>query len=300
MVCFSSRAELPPIEPDNRFGQHVFKISTVFRDGNEKFSYAGYGSKINSSKLVVVLVGTGGEPKYYTWLLKFLVDNNVRVIFLAYKNSIPVHSKCRNSMDHGRCYENYRSAVSFGGGVKDLVDVPKSESIEGLLVDVLQRLRNGDASGGWERFLGMGNSVVWKDITLIGYSLGAGHSAYIAKKRKVNRVVLLSGPSDWVDNQGFPTWFKDDSVTAKEDFFAVYQADDPVVSISGNSMQITGGLSLILGCSASTTLADYVGKKNSCRMFEYNECKVDEPGGKHSCLMNPAHKSVWLKVINLK
>jgi hypothetical protein len=84
-----------------------------------------------------------------------------------------------------------------------------------------------DPKGGWGQFLTNG-SPVWSRIIVAGHSQGSGHAAYIGTLFKVDRVLMFSGPQDYMDDLHRPApWQADKRATPPSRFFAFLALKDP-------------------------------------------------------------------------
>src|SRR5205814_1029338 len=78
---------------------------------------------------------------------------------------------------------------------------------------------------GWDKFLD-GALPRWPGIVVAGHSHGASSAALIGTVRKVERVVMLSGPFD--NSAGAPAaWTRRQPATARDGFFALSHAREP-------------------------------------------------------------------------
>ena len=120
-----------------------------------------------------------------------------RVIGLSYPNTPGLASFCPSSVDPQGCYENVRLQVITGEPQTGLVPVNEANSIDNRLLKLLEYLDATYPGEAWSQFLNSGG-VKWHKIAVAGHSQGAGHAAMIAKLRRVDRVVMLSGVTDGV------------------------------------------------------------------------------------------------------
>jgi hypothetical protein len=71
-------------------------------------------------------------------------------------------------------------------------------------------------------------SPKWKRVIVAGHSQGAGHAAFIGKLFRVDRVLMFSGPQDYLDDLGEPApWQARNGATPPSRFFAFLNLDDP-------------------------------------------------------------------------
>lgn len=108
-----------------------------------------------------------------------------------------------------------RLEAAIGEDVSEAIDIPKPDSIVGRTQSLLKWLRDKHPEAGWGQFLDANDDVVWDKVILSGASHGSTTSARFALHQKVNRVVMLSGPRDQLEN-----WYSLPSATPKDRFFA--------------------------------------------------------------------------------
>ena len=69
---------------------------------------------------------------------------------------------------------------------------------------------------------------VWSRIVVAGHSQGSGHAAYLGKMFEVDKVLMFSGPQDYLDDLGEPApWQARPSATPPSRFFAFLNENDP-------------------------------------------------------------------------
>jgi len=93
-----------------------------------------------------------------------------------------------------------------------------SYSVEVLLGKVLAEL-------GWSDYLSAGMPD-WSRIVVSGHSQGASHAGYIAYRRELRGVLLLSGPQDTCGEDG-ATWAYEASLLNKGGIFSCFALDEP-------------------------------------------------------------------------
>lgn len=128
--------------------------------------------------LVVFLAGTGDEPSCCQLFLTEAADLGFHVIGLGYDNATAVAIRCGNDLS---CYGVAHQDVFAG--------------IERGLVAVLSYLQRTYPREGWGRFLS-GGLPRYGSIVLAGHSQGGAEAAFIATRRAVAGVVMLSAPPD--------------------------------------------------------------------------------------------------------
>ena len=165
-------------------------------------------------KLVVVLPGSGRNPANVSIWQNSAAYAGYRTIGITYSGSslddaCPSVERTLNfeeETQYGKCVEQFRSAVLYGGVVPDhgkpnsgqVLDA--ANSIELRLLDLLNHLSRTDPAGGWDQYLNRSNSgavqLAYAKIIVAGYSLGSGHAARWATDARFAGVVTLAGPTD--------------------------------------------------------------------------------------------------------
>ncbi|MBZ5696284.1 MAG: hypothetical protein LAN36_13095 [Acidobacteriia bacterium] len=173
------------------------------------------------ANLLVYFSGTGGTPASGSLFLEAGAKAGYRVIGLTYDNANAVPTVCGPNPDPA-CSDRFRQKRVFGDDVsKDIDDLP-AESIVNRLAKLLQYLDAHHHDEGWGRYL-RGGKPNWGRIAFAGHSQGGGHAAYVAKKKKVARVIVLSGAGDWVNaTKVFAPWVASPSKTPPDRWYAAY------------------------------------------------------------------------------
>ena len=180
--------------------------------------------------LVVFLPGTGGAPKFTEFLSHVVADLGYNVIGLEY-NSLPFGNQVCWKVTDPECLAKFREKRTFGTNVTDLIDDKPEESIRTRLVKLLQYLDSHHPEQGWSAYLRDGEPR-WDRLVVSGLSQGAGMAAYIAKLKRVERVVLFSSPWDTVQATKPPApWLYHETKTPLEHWFAEYHARENTVDL---------------------------------------------------------------------
>jgi hypothetical protein len=165
--------------------------------------------KVVDPKLFVFLPGTKSTAKdsYFKGVLSSLADlDNVHVIGLNYLSTpFPVSRANEFCGTDGGCVDALHESVVFGSRASKVWNVPKQFSINELLRLAVNSLSNLHPAAGWGSFLERPNraELDYSKIIIGGHSQGAGHAAYLAAKRSVNRLLLLSGMQDCCSSNSF-------------------------------------------------------------------------------------------------
>lgn len=187
---------------------------------------AGYNQQTGKhKKLVVMIGGTGSAPQNYITFDSMAADMGYNVIGLDYKNPVatPV---CANSEDPS-CFNNFREEICFGREVSPVVEVDSINSILNRLQQLLVYLVQHDADGNWDAFIKHGK-VRWNKVIVAGHSQGAGHAGYLGQHFSLYRVLMFSGPQDFLVKFNAPAgWQSAGGVTSPGRYFAFLHQDDP-------------------------------------------------------------------------
>jgi len=172
-----------------------------------------------NAQLLVYLSGTGGTPATGWFFLEAGAKAGYRVIGLEYDNAASVPGTCEKKPDE-TCSDRFRQKRVFGDDVtKDIDDLP-AESIVSRLTKLLQYLDAHHRADGWSRYLRKGQPD-WSRIAVAGHSQGGGMAAFIAKKKRVARVIVISGAADRVEaTKGFAPWVASKSATPMNRWYA--------------------------------------------------------------------------------
>ncbi len=176
-------------------------------------------------RLLLFIVGTGatalGSRRIDTVFAKWgyhavSIDYNDNVIAVACAHS-------RNPEAFGE----YRDAIVTGAPVCKLVHVTPADSIINRFQKMLLYLVKHDPRGGWGQFM-KGGKPVWRNVIVAGHSQGSGHAAYLGKLFRVDRVLMFSGPQDFMDRYRRPApWLSEKSATPPARFFSFLARKDP-------------------------------------------------------------------------
>lgn len=177
------------------------------------------------NKLVVFMGGSNSNTERLRLFCDFAASKGFHVINLAYPNNVAAEA-CANSSDTG-CARKFRAEIAFGTDGSPLVSVNATNSIENRLKKLLDYLVQKDPGNNWNQYLENG-TVAWSKTILSGHSQGAGHAAYIAKIKAVNRVIMFSGPNDFHNAANAPfNWLFFPSATPAASYFAfLHQRDE--------------------------------------------------------------------------
>lgn len=176
-------------------------------------------------RLLLFLVGTRSKAASSLPIDTAFARWGYHAISLDYEDNVIVVS-CAHSLDPS-AFGRYRQAIVTGAPVSTRIHVDAANSILNRFQKLLVYLVEHDPKGGWSQFLSDGQPV-WSRVIVAGHSQGAGHAAYIGKLFKVDRVLMFSGPQDYMDNLHKPApWQGRTSATPPSRFFAFLNRKDP-------------------------------------------------------------------------
>jgi hypothetical protein len=185
-----------------------------------------YDSQVVSRhKLFLFLVGTRSKTTSSLDLDSVVAGWGYHVISLDYENNV-ITVSCAHSLDR-TAFARYREEIMTGASVSEKVKVDPANSILNRFQKLLAYLVEHDPNGGWGEFVNNGGPV-WDRIIVAGHSQGSGHAAYIGKLFKVDRVLMFSGPQDYMDDIHQPApWLAREGATPSSRFFAFLNLKDP-------------------------------------------------------------------------
>ncbi len=182
-------------------------------------------SVASSHRLFVFLVGTGGKAENSLTIDSAFASWGYHAVSLDYENTVPA-AICVHSADVA-CFDNFREAIVTGAAVSTKVSVNRANSILSRLQKLLVYLLQHDSEGGWGEFVADGQPA-WSRIVIAGHSQGSGHAAYIGKMFRVDRVLMFSGPQDYLEDFDKPApWQARAGATSPSRYFAFLNANDP-------------------------------------------------------------------------
>jgi hypothetical protein len=152
------------------------------------------------ARLLLFMPGTATSPASIDDFLTLAATLGYRVVSLSYNNLPAVVDICPKDPD-AACSGKFRQERTFGEDVTAHIDDKPEESIVSRVVKLLVTLDKEHPSENWRQYLD-GDAPRWDRIAVAGHSQGAGMAAYIAQRKHVVRVVLLSGPWDFYGARG--------------------------------------------------------------------------------------------------
>lgn len=180
---------------------------------------------VSRHRLILFLSGTNGKASASLKMDGIFASWGYHAISLDYEDRV-VAVSCAHSLDP-TAFERYREAIVTGTPVSPKIKVDRANSILNRFAKLLTYLVQHDPNGGWGEYFSHGEPV-WRRIIVAGHSQGAGHAAYIGKMFRVDRVLMFSGPQDYMDNLHRPApWQAEKSATPPSRFFAFLNQKDP-------------------------------------------------------------------------
>ncbi|HMH23077.1 MAG TPA: hypothetical protein VK563_14935 [Puia sp.] len=213
----SAQMNIIAVSPDST-GQGIRVVH------GEHFAYSS-GSVPSRHRLVLMIQGTGTAAKDFSFFDTTIASMGFPVISLDYENNI-ITTTCSNSKDSS-CFNGFRQEIVFGTPVSSVVDVDSVNSIYHRLQQFMFWLVQHYPQQGWDEYI-KDSTIQWEKIVVGGHSQGAGHAAYLGKRFKVDRVLIFSGPQDYLSYYHTPaSWLSDSSQTGLSRYFAFLHTQDP-------------------------------------------------------------------------
>jgi hypothetical protein len=143
-----------------------------------------------------------------------------------------------------------------------------------------------DPEAGWDEFVADGQPV-WSRIVIAGHSQGSGHAAYIGKMYAVDRVLMFSGPQDYLDDLDEPApWQTRQSATPPSRFFAFLNLKDPF-----NEHHQIANCIVLMGLSKPDTAMVQPGEIiHGNYQILINDIDTKQP---HGSTLFPVFENVW-------
>ena len=108
-----------------------------------------------------------------------------------------------------------RLEAATGEDFSDAIDIPKPDGMAERSFQFVKWLAKENPQGKWEQFISAdGKTLRWENVIMAGISHGSTTAARFSIHQKVDRVVMLSGPRDQLEN-----WYSLPSATPANRFF---------------------------------------------------------------------------------
>jgi hypothetical protein len=188
--------------------------------------------------LFVFMPGTHGKPANVTTILSIAAQRGYRAIGLSYDDTPAVIETCMDDPDPD-CAEDFRAERVFGGDASKTIDNTDAESVQNRLAKLLEDLQAQHPDAGWDRYLN-GHDPRWERVIVSGISQGAGMAAYIGKQKRVDRVVLFSGPWDFYGKKKrrLSPWLAGKSATPPDRWYAAYHQREAAAPLIAQSLSL--------------------------------------------------------------
>jgi len=234
-------------------------------------------------RLFVFLPGTNARAEGSLAIDSAFANWGYHALSLDYENGV-IAVACAHSKDSG-CFDRYREAIVTGAPGSEKISVDAANSILNRLERLLLYLVATDPAGGWDEFVEAGRPA-WSRIVVAGHSQGSGHAAYIGKSFAVDRVLMFSGPQDYLDDLDEPApWESEPSATPRSRFFAFLNENDPF-----NVRHQIANCAALMGVAKPETLMVEPGEEiHGDYQILINSIKK----GAHGSTLLPEFENVW-------
>lgn len=241
-------------------------------------------------RLLLFIVGTRAKASSSLALDRDAAQWGFHAISIDYENNV-VAVSCAHSLNTAT-FGNYRKAIITGAPVSEKIKVDPENSILNRFQKLLVYLVKHDPNGRWGQFLDNGHPV-WSRIIVAGHSQGSGHAAYIGKMFRVDRVLMFSGPQDYMDNLDKPApWQAGKSATPPSRFFAFLNLGDPF----NVHHQIANCMMLMRTTNPKTLMV----KPGEAIHGDYRILINNFPTNRHNSTLLPQFESVWKYMLTSK
>ena len=178
-----------------------------------------------ANKLVVYLVGLNNKPAAGRAMMQELARMGFHVLAPMYPNDYDIRVICAPGKDPDEdCHGKIRLEAFEGIDHSPHIGVKPANSAERRVARMLAHLDRQFPGEGWGAFLD-GERPRWSQIVIAGHSHGASSSGLIGKFRRVDRVVMLSGPFDNRDGAPAP-WTRRAPATPLDRYYVFSHATE--------------------------------------------------------------------------
>jgi hypothetical protein len=148
-------------------------------------------------RLVVYLVGARNPPERGRAMGAWLAAQGFHVLVPGYANDYDIRKLCEGVTPESDpdCHGKLRQEAFEGVDHSPHIAIARADSLEARVGRMLERLAKTEPAAGWSKFAARALPR-WEQITVAGHSHGSSSAAFIGKIRRVERVVMLSGPFD--------------------------------------------------------------------------------------------------------
>jgi hypothetical protein len=188
------------------------------------FAYTN-AAVVSKHRLVLMIEGTGSAAQDLFSFDTSIAALGYAVISLDYPDNV-ITTTCSNSTDRS-CFDGFRQEIVFGTPVSPIVEVDSVNCLYNRLLQFLHYLVLRDPGQGWGEYI-QGDLIQWDKIIAGGHSQGAGHAAFLGKHFPLARVLIFSGPQDYLAVYHTPSgWLSGKSMTAPSQYYAFLHVRDP-------------------------------------------------------------------------
>ena len=252
-------------------------------------------SNTSRKKLLISIPGTTGPADVMRSFDSVAALEGYHAISIDYPNNRNTASFI-NSTDKA-AFNKFRQELDFGTPVSDSVNVDSLNSIINRITKLVIYLAKTRPGEGWNNFLDH-EQITWERVTLAGHSQGAGHVSYIGHAFKVHKVIMLSGPQDFLANFGMPApWLSAPSKTPYSSYYSLLHDDDAY----NTQRQISNGLAAMhADSSVIYRFQNMDAFPTQSRIFisgiqvQQNEPQQNAGSLNHMSTIMPMHSKVWI------
>jgi hypothetical protein len=212
-----------------------------------------------SADLLLFMTGTGANPGSVSDFLNIAAARGYRAVSLSYNDIPAVVAVCPQDPDPA-CSAKVRQKRIFGDDVTRRIDDTPAESIVNRLAKLLVKLDHDHPSDGWGQYLADG-APKWERMAVAGHSQGAGMAAFIAQRKRVDRVILFSSPWDFYgrDRQLAPWVLTGPGATPADRWFGAYHKKENTAALIARAykaLKIPEGNIRVFTLEASRVVGD--------------------------------------------
>lgn len=260
---------------------------------------------VPKNKLLVHMVGTGGDPFSTEIFPSVAANNGFHVVSLKYHNDTSAQTACNNSPDVD-CHFKFRKEIIEGVDYSPETVVDATNSINNRLLKLIQYMDATYPTQNWGQFY-TGSTMNWNKVLTSGHSQGGGHAAVMGIENNLNRVLMFASPNDYSTafTQMAP-WLNMTHATPDSAYYSFNNLNDLIGQFS---WQYTAAINLGEGAFGDTVNVDY----NDCPYSNSRNLytSIDQPGlTDHGSVVTdnntpldaqnqPVFKDVWLYMLGV-
>jgi hypothetical protein len=245
----------------------------------------------SNHRLFFFICGTGANASNSAATFRTFAELGFHVVSIDYENNL-ITVALAHSHDPA-AFGHYRDSIVTGAPVSDRIHVSPANSILNRFQKLLVYLVQHDPKGGWDEFINeKDGKPIWDRIIVAGHSQGSGHAAYIGKMFHVDRVLMFSGPQDYMDDFHKPApWLGESSATPPSRFFALLSQNDP---FNIHHQEANCAVLMHLANPETKTLAVLPGESVKGADGEYQIFVNDAPKiAAHGSTLSVVYMNVW-------